>query len=1437
MYEPFVYASSLIVDRVKDLRAEIASLRERNYMHESGAPMVTVNTIAADSHASHATHACRDPSRLRESFPSKILVNEEYFTLGTGFDLPVRISTLNSEQSSERSMSPSADGFASSGSSSFDDPRDSEDEIVELPQNVHLQEHSNLQFADGFNVLVSLNGYPRGETLNVGRSQKWIRISLSWTNGSREFGSVLGFPEGCYIQLQYKFFEYPSSWTPDERQADGFCTIADNFLKENTFYVFDWFSSRSIKENATQLRRCSLILKVVVHDKKGGSPIGMGFSGLVEIAKDSKGKGKTAGGGNGCDRPRKPEPSSRSDKPGGGGLGGGVDPTFLGASRAPRAESNTRNGEGSSGAESNKRRRKASNQPFANASIQMTHFSLLVHDDSSALAITDSYVVLLEALEVWQVHAWIGTLFYSLKNDFLAGLQLPFQEDTGMIALSALSPNQISFKLVQTGLKKAVEMAFRVFSVKEPKFCRDLLMSLEAVENLVKEAELSVFYFLSKFRFDLAAGIPARLLDSLTAIKSRFFKIIKRSLPSTDKDDNNDFFEEFEVLASKTIKAAKSLVEECVEYEEFINVTGAASLSRVTADLSLDTIVSEHLSTHENGEVVVFTADYTRREQSKELKAIFDKLSHKLSTDPSKKLVIRIAEEPLYSSDIEAKHGIAMFRKHGNAFKCEPTWNLTDECRALTSPHIRAPKEMHERVDQYPSELPYLQIPCQCPKDPHKGSHGDRNRPPLWRCEDCHVKFLFDSDDWLYCKCQKASRVKVQDCSFLCMEGNHVSSFVKCDPTLSLGDIRVLVLGQSGCGKSTTIDFIFNSHLFKDLPDAILNNQKMVAPIPVTFQADGYGRLQPDGSIVPYTPARIELGDASTVSDKKNLNVSGESHTKICMQYNFFIYGRKVIFIDCPGFLDTKGCVKDQENAEHIVNFICNSKCLSAALLVMKPNEERITSEMMFSAIQSLENLNPDLSNNIFLAFTCSSTTNFELAGTGAVLQKVQDSLASPRSKLNLLDRDRMFFLDHNGFRLAVAYANGFVLVNDDDGELYRCAEYHWRRSSDESHRLIRELLLISKPSTEAIKELFHSKNFIDNVADVLMRIALAIDDSVAAIKTIQLEMVEAWQRGEDLNQNPMVPKTMADVIRLDNPRMVCTNPTCSDVVRTGDAGSSNVAELNCHAPCCVEGVTQNCISHPHLKHCTVMQDRMCTTCASSGHMCSVEMHKLIVTELKIYYIMVEHPDVLETLMQSNAKVDRNILLQAFYIAELEAIESEKNRITKACAMFVSFILKHSLITPNDSIVKQLETDIEALERLPDKTQSQVNQLASVKAMKKRYLEELKLLQDNRNTGASEDSIDVERIARELDELCNLNRYGDSIRKCVKQLEEYALDIANDSNLPHAKASCNGDKLPRHSFLHSDSDRLSVEFLETLVPEYELLVFILETTEDVIKLR
>ncbi|KAJ3109280.1 hypothetical protein HDU97_007774 [Phlyctochytrium planicorne] len=940
------------------------------------------------------------------------------------------------------------------------------------------------------------------------------------------------------------------------------------------------------------------------------------------------------------------------------------------------------------------------------------------------------------------------------------------------------------------------------FRLRNGNFCMAMLERLEAVERLVKEAELSVFDFLSKFRFALAAGIPTRLVGALNDIRSRMktvSKTTKRSLVSTDNDDDDDddgLLDQFVTLASKTIKRAESLVKECEEYEQFIHTTCEADISRVTADLPLDAIVSEHLSTYKNGQVVVFTADHTRREQSEELKAIFDKLSHKFSSDLSKKLVIRIAEEPLASSDGEAKHGIAMFRNQVKAFKCDPTWNLTDECRALTSPHIRAQKDVREKVEQYPSDLPPLQIPCQCAKDSSKDPKNKvRRDPPLWRCEDCHVEFLFDSDDWLYCKCQKASRVKVQDCSFLCMEGNHVSSFVKCDPTLSLGDIRVLVLGQSGCGKSTTIDFIFNSHLFKDLPDAILNNLKMVAPIPVTFQADGYGKLQPDGSILPSTSAGIMFGDVSTVSDRENINFSGKSATKICTQYIFVIYGRKVIFIDCPGALDTAGFVKDLENAEHIVNFISNSKYLSAVLLVMKPNEERITSEVMCSVIQSLENLNRDLANNIFLAFTCSSTTNFALAGTEAVLQKVQDSLASPRSKLNLLDRDRMFFLDHNGFRLAVAYANGFVLANDDDGELYRSVEYQWRRSSEESYRLIRELLLIPKASTKGMKELFHSKTFINNIADVLVRIVLASDDSVAAIKAIQLELMKAIERGEDLNQKLMVPKTVAEVVRLDHPITVCTESTCSEVVPTGDAGSSNVIKFSvCHDLCWLEGVTQNCISPPDLEYCTVMQDRKCTTCASNGHTCSVEMHMHMVTEVKTHTTMVEHPGVLKALRQNNALVNQNSSLQAFYKDEIEAIESEKERITKACALFVSFILSKSLITPNDSIVNHLETDIEVLERFPVKTPSQVNQLASVKAMKKRYEEELKLLEEYRNSGASEESIDVERIDHELEELYNLPRYGDSIRKCVKQLREHASDLARDPILPHAKANCNSDK-------------------------------------------
>ncbi|KAJ3103087.1 hexokinase A [Phlyctochytrium planicorne] len=892
----------------------------------------------------------------------------------------------------------------------------------------------------------------------------------------------------------------------------------------------------------------------------------------------------------------------------------------------------------------------------------------------------------------------------------------------------------------------------------------ELLSFAEKAQNHVKEAELAVLDFLSKFSHIVTTRIQDNFMEKKKDMLSKMARVlrgVKRLLGPGDEvqeeDEGNDRheLELFASSSSRLMGIAKALRGYCEQYEGFIARISSSGVEIVTDD-RLSDFVGRFKTSY------VFTEDFNRQEESADGRSKFYKLMAKFKDDHSKNFFVRIAEDYFSSKEVKGiqvpdapVHDIVKFE----ATLGLRNWHLTKQCRALTSAHVKCYKENRMKVSEIPPNLRHLQIPCQ-----QRGCSAD---PRRWLCKDCYEEFLFDADGFLYCNCKKA-KVKVHNCSFLCMEGNHMSTFADCLDNLSLDDIVIGIVGAAGIGKTTLINSIVNYFKFRDLDHAVNNPSDLVFQIPGEFRADGYGVLQPDGSIVPESSATIKFGDESTYKGKENINHAGEASTQVCTPHQFVIHGRNVIFIDCPGAVDPRGVATDDKNSEHIVKFVSGYKHLSAILFVMKPNETRLNSSFMYGFVQTLGNFNKKLADNIFLAFTTSSTTNFAIAGTKSTLEQLQERLSTPDSPLNLMRPDRMFFVDSNGFRLACAYAAGYVLSNDKDGELYNSARKDWRRSSEAIKALINALFIMPPISTQGVSDLSKVKIFISNIAYVLMKIARSIDDNVAAIEAKKIEVKKKEKLGEDLQKELMVEARFAKVIPLEKPRTVCTNPTCSRIISTDKVSTSDqIQHDTCHDHCHVEAVTLNVINHPHLEHCAVMKDRHCLECASRGHTCSVEMHMHMVTDVVFYTEVVEVEEVRATLEKNAAEMDQYSKAQAALDAKKRELEAERDEITKTCALCVAFILNESLVAPNDAIIKHLETDISLFERLPDKTPSQEKYLENLKALKKKYEEELKLLKTYQKTVAP---IDAAAAKIKVEGLYNLKYSGAEIKDCVEKL-------------------------------------------------------------------
>uniref|UniRef100_A0A1I8APD4 G domain-containing protein n=1 Tax=Steinernema glaseri TaxID=37863 RepID=A0A1I8APD4_9BILA len=145
---------------------------------------------------------------------------------------------------------------------------------------------------------------------------------------------------------------------------------------------------------------------------------------------------------------------------------------------------------------------------------------------------------------------------------------------------------------------------------------------------------------------------------------------------------------------------------------------------------------------------------------------------------------------------------------------------------------------------------------------------------------------------------------------------------IKCE------EINIILMGETGAGKSTWIDAIFNYLLHETLDEAVEHNQLEI-PIPTHFL------LEDDNKKL----RKIYVGDRSANESV----VVGASATQRPKSYTFMFHGRFYRFIDVPGVNDSRGIEQDRKNFEMIMQELYNYDRIHAICILIPSDAPRLT--------------------------------------------------------------------------------------------------------------------------------------------------------------------------------------------------------------------------------------------------------------------------------------------------------------------------------------------------------------------------------------------------------------------------------------------------------------------------------------------------------------
>jgi len=662
---------------------------------------------------------------------------------------------------------------------------------------------------------------------------------------------------------------------------------------------------------------------------------------------------------------------------------------------------------------------------------------------------------------------------------------------------------------------------------------------------------------------------------------------------------------------------------------------------------------------------------------------------------------------------------------------------------------------LEEQDIQKPVLRRFVKIPC-----PGRKCLGTKVCD--WFCCRCLAPVEYGySDQFFYCDC---GRAQFHQWDFMCdgenhqgkgfekYDENHLLSFLK---GLEQSDyLNILILGETGVGKSTFINAFVNYLTYETLDDAI-KSEELTWVVPCSFSTQIMDRDRSDGQI---QQVEVKVGSRDDERDGSG----GASATQQTTVYPVTIGSRTVRLIDTPGIGDTRGLSFDKKNMADILSTLSSYDELHGILILVKSNNARLTVTFNFCMKELLTHLHRSAVTNMAFGFTNTRISNYTPGDTFGPLTTLLKDHADVGISLST---HTTYCFDSESFRYLAAYKNGNDMGNKGD------FDRSWQHSRQEALRLIDYFKTKPPHSVRSTVSLNGTREMISELTKPMADISATIRTNIALCEDKKAELQNSRLTGDKLKKRLQIQKLILEAKPLDRPRTVCKNNSCCDF-RDDGTGTNNkvtVYKSLCHAPCYLRGVKVDTVAHPHLINCSAFSGSNICNNSKCRHHWQEHLHVLVelvesmqtITDTEIERQIKAHADDLVLRQTAIKELNERI-------AEYEA---EHTTIQEAAAHFGLFLSEHSITPYNDKTLEYLDVlirDEEAKVHYGGNRQ----RLDDLKRDRARHIELVKVLTDNMGNKADAcyQVLDEQGVDRLVRELYGLQHFGEMLRSVKNKI-------------------------------------------------------------------
>ena len=530
----------------------------------------------------------------------------------------------------------------------------------------------------------------------------------------------------------------------------------------------------------------------------------------------------------------------------------------------------------------------------------------------------------------------------------------------------------------------------------------------------------------------------------------------------------------------------------------------------------------------------------------------------------------------------------------------------------------RCPPSTFETKDiKKPMKRRFVTMPCP-------SSQCNEQMDCHWTCPRCLEPIEYGYiDDYFYCSC---GRSKFSNYEFKCNGSSHSHGFGQSDPALMLKLLRnlgssnyvnVLILGETGVGKSTFINAMVNYLNFTSLDDAMAS-EGLHWVVPCSFSTQSMNRENPNDEIQEHF---VCVGSRDDEKDGSK----GDSATQRTTVYPVTISSGSTTYtvrlIDTPGIGDTRGPEFDKKNLTDILTTISSYDELHGILILLKPNNSRLTITFQYCVKELLVHLHQSTARNISFGFTGTRVTNYTPGDTFQPLKRLLGENTDVGLSLSV---NTTYCFDSESFRYLAASKKNVHMSNKDD------FDRSWKHSRDETVRLIQHFRSVTPHLTKSTISLNGARRSIQELTRPMAHISQTIRKNIALCEDQRAELKDKCLTGDQLRKSLHIQKIQLRPEPLDKPRTVCAHTDCTEIRDDGMGRNEKVTvyKTHCHAECYLDDVPHDVLAPPGLINCAAF--RGFSRCRGCQHHWSEHMH--VIYELKEHTVTVEDSTVAQQL-------------------------------------------------------------------------------------------------------------------------------------------------------------------------------------------------------------